>query len=386
MRFPCISSSPTGASSSPTPTWRGSSTSRGSSSTWRPRSTSSSTRSAPASPVRIDGLRLGWPRTAVGCEFLRPVRFEDDRRDPALRPAQGRALDHLRVRVPPPGRADRARPEHVGVLRHGRARKGCARSTSRPPWPSASKRRRRRRRRGGGRRYASSESGAQRPAGARRRTQELHVGQAHAGGAARRLARAPRRRSARRHRTVRVGQEHAAAPDRHARSPDLRDASSSTAAPFTTCPSPSSPPSATATSASCSRIITCCRSTPCSRTSCCRRWRQGPRPASRSRIARASSSSASAWPTGSTTGRPSCRAARRSASRSRARSCSEPRLLLCDEPTGNLDPATARSIADLLFELHASFRSILVVVTHSLELARRFKRRVELRDGRLVEP
>jgi YbgC/YbaW family acyl-CoA thioester hydrolase len=25
----------------------------------------------------IDGVRLGWPRTAVGCEFLRPVRFED---------------------------------------------------------------------------------------------------------------------------------------------------------------------------------------------------------------------------------------------------------------------------------------------------------------------
>jgi lipoprotein-releasing system ATP-binding protein len=62
-----------------------------------------------------------------------------------------------------------------------------------------------------------------------------------------------------------------------------------------------------------------------------------------------------------------------------------PRLVLCDEPTGNLDPATARSIADLLFELHASFRSILVVVTHSLELAGKFKRRVELRDGRLAE-
>ena len=63
-----------------------------------------------------------------------------------------------------------------------------------------------------------------------------------------------------------------------------------------------------------------------------------------------------------------------------------PRLVLCDEPTGNLDPATARSVADLLFELHRTFRSILMVVTHSLELAARFKRRVELRDGRLVEP
>jgi lipoprotein-releasing system ATP-binding protein len=63
-----------------------------------------------------------------------------------------------------------------------------------------------------------------------------------------------------------------------------------------------------------------------------------------------------------------------------------PRLILCDEPTGNLDPTTARSIAELLFELHGSFRSILIVVTHSMELAARFRRRVELRDGRLVEP
>jgi acyl-CoA thioester hydrolase len=28
--------------------------------------------------ARVDGQRLGWPRTAVGCEFLRPVRFEDE--------------------------------------------------------------------------------------------------------------------------------------------------------------------------------------------------------------------------------------------------------------------------------------------------------------------
>jgi acyl-CoA thioester hydrolase len=28
--------------------------------------------------TRVDGQRLGWPRLAVGCEFLRPVRFEDE--------------------------------------------------------------------------------------------------------------------------------------------------------------------------------------------------------------------------------------------------------------------------------------------------------------------
>jgi predicted ABC-type transport system involved in lysophospholipase L1 biosynthesis ATPase subunit len=62
-----------------------------------------------------------------------------------------------------------------------------------------------------------------------------------------------------------------------------------------------------------------------------------------------------------------------------------PPLLLCDEPTGNLDPATARSVAELLFELHTAHHNILIVVTHSLELAARFGRRCELRDGRVVE-
>ena len=62
-----------------------------------------------------------------------------------------------------------------------------------------------------------------------------------------------------------------------------------------------------------------------------------------------------------------------------------PRLLLCDEPTGNLDPATARAVAELLFELHAAHSNILIVVTHSLELAARFPRRCELREGRCVE-
>ncbi len=58
-----------------------------------------------------------------------------------------------------------------------------------------------------------------------------------------------------------------------------------------------------------------------------------------------------------------------------------PGLLLCDEPTGNLDAETAGAVADLLLELHAEERSALIVVTHSLELAARVPRRVELRAG-----
>ena len=62
-----------------------------------------------------------------------------------------------------------------------------------------------------------------------------------------------------------------------------------------------------------------------------------------------------------------------------------PNLLLCDEPTGNLDAETAGAVADLLLELHAEGDSALIVVTHSLELAARLPRRVELRGGLLAE-
>jgi lipoprotein-releasing system ATP-binding protein len=59
-----------------------------------------------------------------------------------------------------------------------------------------------------------------------------------------------------------------------------------------------------------------------------------------------------------------------------------PSLLLCDEPTGSLDRAAAAAVASLLFELHEASRTVLVVVTHSLELAARFPRRCELVEGR----
>jgi lipoprotein-releasing system ATP-binding protein len=60
----------------------------------------------------------------------------------------------------------------------------------------------------------------------------------------------------------------------------------------------------------------------------------------------------------------------------------EPELLLCDEPTGNLDRRAAEGVAALLQELHERRRAILVVVTHSPELAARFPAR-RLVDGRL---
>jgi lipoprotein-releasing system ATP-binding protein len=60
-----------------------------------------------------------------------------------------------------------------------------------------------------------------------------------------------------------------------------------------------------------------------------------------------------------------------------------PTLLLCDEPTGNLDRKAADRVASMLLDLHAAQQTILVLVTHSLDLARRFPVRLELVEGAL---
>ena len=61
----------------------------------------------------------------------------------------------------------------------------------------------------------------------------------------------------------------------------------------------------------------------------------------------------------------------------------QPRLLLCDEPTGNLDRASAEQVATLLLDLHREQQGILIVVTHSAQLADRFPIRFELVDRKL---
>ena len=63
----------------------------------------------------------------------------------------------------------------------------------------------------------------------------------------------------------------------------------------------------------------------------------------------------------------------------------QPTLLLADEPTGNLDRSTATAVSQLLLELQAEHQMMLIVVTHSLELAGMLNRRMELNEGRLQE-
>jgi lipoprotein-releasing system ATP-binding protein len=60
-----------------------------------------------------------------------------------------------------------------------------------------------------------------------------------------------------------------------------------------------------------------------------------------------------------------------------------PAMILADEPTGNLDRTTATSIAELLTEIQREENVMLIVVTHSGELAAKMGKRCEIDDGRL---
>ena len=63
-----------------------------------------------------------------------------------------------------------------------------------------------------------------------------------------------------------------------------------------------------------------------------------------------------------------------------------PALILADEPTGNLDRKNAQQIGELLLEIQQAEEMILVVVTHSNELANMLGRKLEINDGCLATP
>ncbi len=61
----------------------------------------------------------------------------------------------------------------------------------------------------------------------------------------------------------------------------------------------------------------------------------------------------------------------------------KPAVLFADEPTGNLDAATGRQIADLMFHLRDQSGTTLVLVTHESELLERGDRQILIESGRL---
>ena len=59
-----------------------------------------------------------------------------------------------------------------------------------------------------------------------------------------------------------------------------------------------------------------------------------------------------------------------------------PEIVLADEPTGALDTKTGNQVIDILKELNAEGRTI-ILITHDLEIAASAPRRVFLRDGKV---
>jgi putative ABC transport system ATP-binding protein len=61
-----------------------------------------------------------------------------------------------------------------------------------------------------------------------------------------------------------------------------------------------------------------------------------------------------------------------------------PPLLLADEPTGNLDSEASEVVLNALYNVHQELGTTIVLVTHSLELAQKMQRVLELVDGQIV--
>ena len=61
-----------------------------------------------------------------------------------------------------------------------------------------------------------------------------------------------------------------------------------------------------------------------------------------------------------------------------------PAVLLADEPTGNLDHKTGAEVVALLEKLHQQGTTV-IVVTHDRELGNRAHRRIQMRDGEIIE-
>ena len=60
-----------------------------------------------------------------------------------------------------------------------------------------------------------------------------------------------------------------------------------------------------------------------------------------------------------------------------------PELILADEPTGNLDPANAVLIGDLLFSMADKYNKTLVLVTHDLSLAAKGSDVYSIKNGKI---
>jgi lipoprotein-releasing system ATP-binding protein len=62
----------------------------------------------------------------------------------------------------------------------------------------------------------------------------------------------------------------------------------------------------------------------------------------------------------------------------------KPKLLLGDEMTGNLDSENSGKVIDLLLDLNKEFGIAILIVTHDIDVARRMKKVLTMRDGKMT--
>ncbi len=62
----------------------------------------------------------------------------------------------------------------------------------------------------------------------------------------------------------------------------------------------------------------------------------------------------------------------------------KPAVIFADEPSGNLDSDTSKSLHELFFKLRDEFGQTFIIVTHNQELASMADRKLEMKDGHII--
>jgi putative ABC transport system ATP-binding protein len=62
----------------------------------------------------------------------------------------------------------------------------------------------------------------------------------------------------------------------------------------------------------------------------------------------------------------------------------KPKVIFADEPTGNLDSVNSEMIEDMLFRMNREKGIALIIVTHDGDLAKKCKRQIEMKDGKII--